>query len=781
MISRSTVNNKSYQTTGSEDAINLRALLVKYADYWQLFLVSFIIALIGVIIYKKYVQPSYDIVATLEIQDISDKSPAEKTSLVDFQQLDQVNAPRVVENEMEILRSNQIIKQVVDYFQLWADYKLKGGMIKDPDLYGNSPIKMNLLNHTTPILPRKLQFQLVDANTYALIDDDSNSGKHHFGEMITDKIGSWTITANNNLKKYIGSVIEIKVNDPDLTVLNYQSALKVEAEQKPATVINISITDKNIKRGQDFINYLIYFYKQNEVAEKNKIAKSTLQFIDDRLDSLSGQLNHAENKIEGYRSQNELTDVNAQSQMYLQQIQANGEKLNDIGIQLSIINKLDEYLNQSSNNNSSVPSTLGITDQHLVELVQKLSDVQLEKNRLLATLPEKNPAFDPLNSQISALKTAIKDNIKSIKSSLLTTQNSLQGFKSTVQSSIKNVPVQEHQLAGMGRQQSNKETLYKYLLQQREQIALTYASSTSNVRLVDAAHILPLKASKKYIPFGAAFLFALIFPVGFIYGKDVVKNAVNNRKEIERHTGIPVLSEFSYVNLTSPIVFNEKTNKDSFILIEQFRHLRSRLTLLQPESASGTATLITSSVANEGKSFISSNLAISLANASKKTVLLEVDIYKPNISKTFGLTTSPGLTNYLKGKVSLQKIIQKCDQYPNLSIISSGDFIDDFSELLDQEQFQMLVEELKAEYDYVLFDTPPVHSISDALSLARYCDNTLYVVRYDQTSRSLLPFIQKLHTEELLPKMNIIFNGLAGGRDSEGLRYENYYKNSQVY
>jgi len=778
MINQLTVNNKHHQAVGSDEAIDLRALLVKYTRYWQLFLISSIVALIGVIIYKKYVPPVYNIVATLEIQDIGDKPPAEKTSLVDFQQLDQVNAPRVVENEMEILKSNRIIKQVVDRFQLWANYKLKGGMIKDPDLYGDSPIKINLLDHASPIASQKLQFQLVDENSYILSGDGNSSGKHRFGETVTDKLGSWQITANDNLKKYIGSAIEIEVNDPELTVLNYQSSLAVEAEQKPASVINISINDKNIKRGQDFINYLIYFYRQNEVAEKNKIAQNTLQFIDNRLDSLSGQLNHAESKIEGYRSQNELTDVNAQSQMYLQQIQSNGEKLNDINIQLNIIDKLDDYVNRSANNNANIPSTLGITDPHLVELVQKLSDVQLEKNKLLATLPEKNPAFDPLNSQIASLKSAIKDNIKSIKSSLLTTQQSLQGFKSNVQSSIKNVPVQEHQLAGMGRQQSNKETLYKYLLQEREQIALSYTSSTSNVRLVDAAHILPLKASKRYAPFGVAFLFALLFPVGFIYGKDLAKNTVTSRKEIEHSTGIPVLSEFSLLDLTSPIVFNNKINKDSFILVEQFRHLRSRLVSLQGTTKTGAAVLITSSAANEGKSFISSNLAISLANTSKKTIVLEMDIYKPNISKIFGLNGAPGLADYLKGKVELKNIIQKRDQYPNLSIISSGAFIDDFSELLDQEKLKALIEQLKTEYDYVLFDTPPTHAISDAFTLARYCDTTLYVIRYDQTSRSVLPYIQKLQAEELFPDMNVIFNGLSGGRDSDGLRYENYYKNN---
>jgi len=776
MIDLSIANNKYSQTNNNNDVIKLRPLLARYSNYWPLFAFSFAIALVCALIYHKYVQPTYEIMATLEIQDVSDNPPAEKTSLVDFQQLDQVNAPKVVENEMEILKSNQVIKQVVDHFQLWADYKIKNGIMKDRELYDMSPIKINLLNYTAPIIPQKLKFKIIDADTYIVTSAKNNSGKHHFGEVVTDKTGSWSITANNNINRYVDSVVEVGINDPEATILNYQNSLKIEAQQKPATVINISVNDNNVKRGEDFINYLVYFYRQAEVSEKNRAAKNTLQFIDNRLDSLSGQLNNAESKIEGYRSQNELTDVNAQSQIYLQQMQLNGEKLNDINIQLNIINKIEDYLNQPGNN-GSVPSTLGITDQHLVDLVQKLSDAQLERGKLLATLPEKNPAFEPLNNEIAGLKVAIKENIKNIKASMLTTRQSLQGFKSSVQSSIKNVPVQEHQLAGMGRQQSNKSALYNYLLQQREQIALTYASSASNVRLVDAAHILPLKASKKYIPFGIAFLFGLLFPAGFIYGKDLVKNAVHSRKEIEQNTGVPVLSEFSFLELASPIIFNNKNNKDNFILIEQFRHLRSRLTLLNPSDPKYAVTLITSSAANEGKSFISSNLAVALANTSKKTVLIEMDIYKPNISKIFGLSGTPGLTDYLKGKADIKNIVQNCEKYPNLSIIASGEFIDDFSELLDQELFRNLVEKLKADYDQVLFDTPPVHSINDAITLAKYCDITLYLVRYNHTSKTLFPFIQKLHEEELLPKMNIIFNGLTGGRDSEGYRYENYYRN----
>jgi tyrosine-protein kinase Etk/Wzc len=775
MVKQKTADPQYYPVTDNDEPINVRAVFIRYRSYWPLFLITLAIAMAAALVYLKYGQPVYEIKATLEIQDSNDKPAPEKSPLVDFQQLDEINAPKVVENEMQILKSNQIIKRVVDNFQLWADYKLKGGIIKDQDLYGLSPVKLHLLKAVPPVPAQKMELQIIDMDSYALKDAKNNSKTHRFGDTLTTEIGSWSITKDNNhIKHYVGSVIEIGIADPETTVLDYQNSLKVEAQEKPATVVNISIADRNVKRGEDFINYLIYFYKQAEIAEKNKIAKNTLQFIDRRLDSLSGQLTYAENNIEGYRSQNELTDVNAQSQIYLQEMQANSEKLNEIKIQLNVIGQLEGYLNRPGNGN--VPTASGISDQHLAALVQKLSDVELERNKLLAITPEKNPAFEPLDNQIATLKQGIREDIKNIKSSLLTTQHSLQGFKSNVQSSIKNVPVQEHQLAGMGRQQSNKETLYNYLLQQHEQISLTYASAASNARLVDAAHILPLKASKKYMPFGVALLAGLILPVGFIYCKGLVKNAVTSKREIERSTGIPVIAEFSFLPLASPIVFNNQNKRDSFILIEQFRHLRSRLNLLNsPDKKGAFLTLITSGTAKDGKTFISCNLAVSLSNASQKTILIETDIYKPKISNAFNLKDSAGLTGYLTGKAAIKDIIQQSEAFPNLAIISAGGFIDNFSELLGQEPFGALVEELGNKFDHVLFDTAPVHSINDGFFIGKYCNNTLYVVRYDQTSRALLPFIGKLRAENLLPHLNIVFNGITGGRDSEGFKYQNYY------
>jgi len=779
MVSKQLGNTGRRHSRDDGDSLNFRTVFIRYSKYWPLFLASLAITMFVAVMYYKYAKPAYEIMATLEIQDSSDKPADEKSSLVVFQELEKVNAPKVVENEIQVLKSNQLIKEVVDHFQLWASYKLKGGLMADQDLYGMSPVKLNLYNWPRPLPSQKFDIRILDANSYALLNDNTGNSKHNFGDTVANNTGTWSLTAGRGIKQYIGSTIRVSLSDPEATVLNYQNALVVGTEEKPATVIDISIKDPNVKKGEDFINYLIYFYKQGEIAEKNKITKSTLAFIDNRLDSLAGQLNHAENNIEGYRSGNGLTDMGAQSQMYLQEVQANQEKLNDLDIQLNIIKKLEDYVN-SSDNSTNIPSTMGITDQRLVDLVQKLSDAQLERNKLLATTPEKNPEFEPIDKQISTLKLAIKEDLRNIKSSLGTTQQSLEAYKSNFQSSIRSVPVQERQLQGMSRQQSIKESLYNYLLQEREQISLSYASSSSNVRVVDAAHILPLKMSKKILPFGVALMLGLIFPAGFIYSKDLIKNTVNSRHEIETAVSVPVIAEFSRIDLSSEIVAENADDNDSFILIEQFRHLRTQLSFLNKPAGKASFTLVTSSVATEGKSFISSNLAVSLARAGKKTALLEMDVYKPKISREFNVHGALGLTEYLNGKAGKDEIIQKPAAYPNLHVISSGAFINNFSELLDQDLFHELLDDLAGAYDHVLFDTPPIHSINDAYIIAKFCDVSLYVVRHGFTSKSLLPFIQKLNAEEKLPKMHIVFNALADGRDGEGYKYENYYKNSQA-
>ncbi|HWZ13616.1 MAG TPA: polysaccharide biosynthesis tyrosine autokinase [Mucilaginibacter sp.] len=773
MAAKQFMNTGARQKKGDNDAINFREILITYSRYWWLFLISVLIAMIIAFIFYKLQKPVYTVKASLEMEDNKDRPSDEKSAL---QQLDLFSEPKVVENEIEILKSRQLVKRVAEHLQLWISYKSADGFKKD-ELYHNSPIRFKALRLYDAMSTQKLDVHIIDAKTYSV---NQQPGKHQFGETISDSLGIWSISRSLGLSNFIGKTIQVTLNNPEATVTAYQKSLSVALIEKMTSVIEISLNDQVPERGEDFVNNLIYFYNQGEVAQKNNITKSTLSFIDKRLDSLRGELNIAETRVAGYRSGNGITDVNAQSQIYLQDAQANSAKLNDINVQLNVINNLESYVNTPGNSDQNVPSTMGISDPGLVSLVQKLSDLQLKRTEMLGNTPAGNPAFEPINKQIASVKQAIKENIRNIKSNLIAARNQVQSYKAHVQSSIQSVPGHEKQLGNLNRQQSVKENLYTYLLQKREEISLRYASAMHDARMVDMAYTVPPSATKKYTPFAIAFLLGLIFPGGYIYAKDIVKNNITRRRDIEDATEVPLLAEISYVKLPSEIVLNNEKNKFSFTLIEQFRHLRTQLNFLNPEGQKGFVTMITSSLSNEGKSFVSTNLAVSLAKSGKRVILLEMDIYKPKISQMFNLPGSKGLSDYLAGKASRKSVVQQPAGYPELDIIGCGEFIDDFSELLDQNKFKELLEELKPDYDYILVDTPPVHSINDAFIIAASCDVTLFVVRYNHTSKSLLPFIQKLYAGEMLPNMNIVFNGLAEGRDGEGYKYETYYYNKKV-
>jgi len=763
---------KKISRESSDDNLYLRENLIKYVKKWPYFLLSILVATACAFVVVKFSKPTYQIKATLVIDDKKDKAGTEKVAL---QELDLIGAPKTVENEIEILKSHKLIKDAVDHLNLSVDYKLKDGILEN-DLYGVAPFRLNLYRSAVPDSSQKLKIQILNATSYLLLRDDDRPVRYGFNQVANNEVGTWSLSVVNNIKPYIGKTITVYVNDSESTVIEYQKALTVELVNVEASVIDLSINDVKIKRGEDFINTLIYFYNQSELADKNNITQNTIDFIDKRLDSLHEELNNAEGKVEGYQSGNGLTDINAQSAIFLQDDQSNGAKLNDINIQLAVINQLETYVNSSDNNESNIPSTLGISDQGLIALLQKLSDLQLQKTQLLATLPEKNPAFEPINKQISQVKSGIKESIKNIKSSLLTTRDGLKAVKTSFKSSIHDIPTQERQLGGLKRQQSIKENLYTYLLQQREEISLSYASPLSDARLVDLAYALPPKSSKKLIPFVVALFLGLVFPAGLIYGREKIKNSVNNTREIEAETMVPIIAEINYLKLPSAIVTENPKNNARFILTEQFRNLRTQLNFISPAGKTSTVTLITSSVSGEGKSFISNNLAISLAKLGKKVALLEIDVYRSKAIALFGLQENKGLADYLAGKATLNEIIQYYQPDPNLAIIGSGEFVDDFSELLNNETFEKLLNELKEGYDHILIDSPPLNVITEGLIIGNLCDNTLYVVREGYTPKTLLPFIEKLHTDQQIPDMHIVFNGVETVRSG----YKAYYPNNKV-
>ena len=754
----------------TRQSIDLKSIITKYLYHWPLFVVGLILALTGAFIYVQMAQPYYEIKATLLIKD-DKKMPDQKSAL---DKIDLLNSAKIIENEIEILKSKQLISQVVQDLQLWIVYQKKDGLSYQ-DLYQSSPVKLTLINPTGNLNQATVNLVIKDDNSFSLMLPNGKLKDFSYTNTFKNSFGTWKLEPTKALAQYKGATIKITLFDPDKLALNYQNAIDASLPNKLTTAIVLSIWDEVPQRGKDILNRLIYNYNLAATQEKKRETKSTLDFIDQRLASLNGELTAAEKGIAGFKSSRGITDISADSKISLENQQANDARLNEVNVQLSVIDGIERYVN-SSQNSGKAPATLGITDPALSSLIEKLSTLQLQRERLLATTPETNPDFEPINRQIATTRAAIKENVRNIKSSLLNTQGKLQSFNSSFESSIRNIPTEERQYVSKKRQQESKESLYTYLLQKREEMAVTYASTLTDDRVVDQAYAGPAKDQKKSLIYAAAMLLGLGLPAGLIYARNSFSDKITTLQEIKDAVTIPVLSELPFEASQNSIVIND-TNTN--VLGEQFRALRTKLYYLFGEREHGRVTLLTSSVAGEGKSFVCTNLATSLANADRKTVILELDLRKPKIAETFNLSKEhAGISDFLKGNATVTDIVQACSMVPNLDIISSGAIVQNPSELLEKKLLKDLILSLRNSYDDIIIDSPPVHLVPDALILSRLTDITLYVIRQGFTEKAELNFLKELYQQKQLPNINLVFNGIERAKYGYGYHYSNNYYNN---
>jgi tyrosine-protein kinase Etk/Wzc len=757
----------------ADDDFDVREILTKYIYYWPVFLLFTIITMIGAYAYHLVTKPVYEVKATLLLQEEKASNDI-KSSL---QEMGIAGAQKKVENDVEILQSRRLIEMVINDLKLWITYKVDVNHIKENIYKNTTPVIFTLLHRNTSVDPhQKITVTILNAEKFSLktsTDPEISETEYSFSSPISTTLGTWQLEPTNLIRQFIGKTIIIEIDNPKAVVDSYQGNLAVELKDKmESSAVDITLKDQIPQRGQDFINYLITLYNKNEVVEKNRKTKGTLDFIDQRLDSLSVELNYAEKQVEQYRSSHGLADVALQSQSYIQSAQANEARLNDVNIQLKVINDVENYINAPNITERTVPATLNIADQNLVALVQSFTDQQRERSKLLATTPELNPAFEPINRQIATTREAIRENVNNIKSSLQATRRELLTFGSRFRSSIESLPGEDRELAALKRIQASKESLYNVLLQKREETALSYASTLSSARLVDMAYVLPLKASKALIPIIAALILGLLIPAGIIYLRDTIKNQITSRRTIEKLLPMAISGEVEEAVLKSPIITDPVNDRMNFMLVEQFRSLRTQLHYLHESESKGRVTLVASSVAGEGKSFIASNLAVALATSGKKTIILELNLYRPVMSEVFNLPLShPGMSNYLNWESLKEEVIQNTITYRNLDVVSSGQFIPNFSELLDRKRIEILLDWLRLHYDHIIIDTSPLQVIGDANIVSRLCDITLYVIRKNFTSKSQIPFINNLYDEQQLPNMSIVFNGVESVKDS----YKDYF------
>ena len=551
----------------------------------------------------------------------------------------------------------------------------------------------------------------------------------------------------------------------------YCNSLSIAPTSKTTSVAVISLKNSSLQRGQDFINQLLEMYNRNTNNDKNEIAQKTAEFIDERIGIISKELGSTEADLESFKRDAGITDLTSEAQIALAGNAEYEKKSVENRTQISLVNDLRKYLR--SNEYEVLPSNVGLQDAALIGAIERYNEMLVERKRLLRTSTENNPAIVNLDTSIRAMKANVQATLEGTLQGLMITKSNLDREASRYSRRISNAPGQERAYVSIARQQEIKAGLYLMLLQKREENAIALAATANNAKIIDEAIADDIPVSpKRSMIYLIALMLGVGIPVGIIYLIELTKFKIEGRADVEKLTSVPVVGDIPLTDEKndkngSIAVFENKNN----LMSETFRNIRTNLQFMLNNDQK--VILVTSTVSGEGKSFVSSNLAISLSLLGKKVVIVGLDIRKPGLNKVFQLSNKErGITQYLSNpETDLMELVQPSDVNKNLFILPGGTVPPNPTELLARNGLDRAIETLKKNFDYVILDTAPIGMVTDTLLIGRIADLSVYVCRADYTHKAEYTLINELSFEKKLPNLCTVINGV----DLKKRKYGYYY------
>lgn len=744
------MNSNVYQQTPSA-LENLRENIQQYLKYWYAFVLAFLICLGASFLYLQTLSPRYKVSSTLMVQDDQKGEGQVKESA--FSDLNMFRSDRKADNEMEVLRSRDLIYKTLKALNLETTYFIKG-ILKEKELYGkNVPIKVSVLGVNASGYLKKPMVTPYSDQAYILTD---NKNKYTLPyDSVIQQSGYKIIVSKGPAFKNFTAPVLLKFKNLHRMAESYSlTGLVVLPVVKDANTIIISLTDNIPQRGLDILTVLIKKYNEEDVIRKNLIAMNTIKFIDKRLNALNKDLTGVEHDVENYKQQNMVTDVNADAVVNVAKSGEYGQMLSSTNTQLSVLSSLEKYLH--NNNLNMVPSALNINNATLNDLTAKYNATQQERAKMLRSSEESNPLVQNLTAQLVSLKSNIQENLQNIKRGLQIERNSQQAMSSRFNSKVRSVPAVERGLLERSREQSVKSGLYRYLLQKREETTLSLSATVPTSQIIDkpAYNSVPVTPKKELIYLCASFA-GLLIPGAFIYGRSLLNNKVRDVKDIQLLTGVPVLGVLNHVNKNEATMIDHNSRST---ITELFRYIRSNLNFMN-NGMPDQVMLITSCMKSEGKTFFSINLGLTLASVNKRVVLLEFDMREPQLLQKLHLNSKIGITDYLLNPdVSIDDLLMNSRKYHDLIVVDCGPITTNPAELMMHPKIGKLVEELKSRFDYVIIDTAPVGQVADAFSLSAYTDLSIYLIRYNYTDKMQLNILKDILYYKKLTNPMVVFN-----------------------
>ncbi|NEN22236.1 polysaccharide biosynthesis tyrosine autokinase [Cryomorpha ignava] len=747
------------QKTDSKD---VKALVFKYLRYWYLFAIGAVVAFIISLIYLRYTTPLYVAKTSILFKDEKGGGPSEAAV---FSDIATFSASRSIENEILILKSNSLMQRVVGELKLGVNYVIEGS-VRDVEIYSED-LTLNIIpkDFSPDFYGKSFIIYFKDDNSFEI--EDGEIENYRFGQEITKPYGTFTIVAqadatyNKNNKP-----LTVSFKNVENLAKEYSAKLQVNSITKDANALSISIIDAVPARARDILSKLIEVYEDESIEDKNQVAEKSVEFIDERLKYLTAELSSVEQNVEQYKQQYELTDVSSQGQEYMAAASANRRELEAMNVQLDVLRSIENYLkSQSADEYELVPSSLTISDATLSGLITSFNAIQLDRERLLRTNKPNNPIIINMSEQLKNLRDNILENLKNIRSGLYISRRSLEAQSGIVSDKIQQVPVRERQYIEITRQQEIKQSLYLYLLQKKEEAALSLASAVANTRMIDPPTSKGPVSPNRTNVMAYSILLGIFVPFIGLFIKNLLTQKIELRSEVNKLTQTPILGEICHDKTGDIVIANAHKRTP---IAEMFRLLRSnlRFSLAGKENK---VILITSSMSGEGKTFFSINMAASLAGAGKKVLIMEFDLRRPKLLKGLGMPKTKGLTDYLVGDIpDVDSIIKSTDIDANLDVISAGTLPPNPAEIILNDRVAQLIKNMRERYDYILLDCPPVGKVADALTLNEHIDTAIYIVRYNYTDKDQIKIIDDIFLNQKLHNPLIVLN------DSKKLNSGNY-------